>query len=131
MKTLTILTAITGALLCAQMPAADNGKIVVYYTAPNPNLPGPRLVSYIYLDQYQGPQGVALHANRYYEFIVAPGAHRLIRHGALGSQDAIQIQVASGETVYVESHPGWNWYFEVSEDQAHAKLRVSQLKPQN
>jgi len=48
------------------------------------------------------------------------------------SQDAIEVEVKNGETVYVEDRPSFvHWNFEVSEDQAHAKLRVSQLKPQN
>ena len=141
MKTLLLLAAITLAIqaqagteddVWARARArADNGtgKIVVYYSAYNLGL---NPVSYVYLDQYEGPQGVALHANRYHEFIVTPGAHRLIRHGMLGSQDAIEVHVKNGETVYVESHGGTgHWVFEVSEDQAHAKLRVSQLKPQN
>jgi hypothetical protein len=41
----------------------------------------------------------------------------------MGSQDAIEVHVKSGETVYVETHGGVaHWNFEVSEDQAHARL---------
>ena len=141
MKILLLLAAITLAIqaragteadVWARSRArADNGtaKIVVYYSAYNL---GVNFVSHVYLDQYEGPRGVALHPNRYYEFVVTPGAHTLIRHGTMGSQDAIEVHVKNGETVYVESHGATgHWSFEVSEDQAHAKLRVSQLKPQN
>jgi hypothetical protein len=50
----------------------------------------------------------------------------------MGSQDTIEVQVKRGETIYVECHhvAMGVWSFEVSEDQAHAKLRVSQLKAQ-
>ena len=127
-----ILAAIAGALICAQVYATDNGtgKIVVYYSAYNVGL---NPVVNIYIVKSEGQQGIALHANRYYEFVVPPGAHTLIRHGPMGSKDAIEVQVKKSETIYVECHviPLGGWTFEVSEDQAHAKLRVSQLKPQS
>jgi hypothetical protein len=58
MKSRKILAAIAGALICAQVHATDNGtgKIVVYYSAYNLGL---NPVSYIYLDKYEGAQGVA------------------------------------------------------------------------
>jgi hypothetical protein len=130
-RTRTILAAVAAALLCAQMPAADNGtgKIVVYYTGSF--ISGAHQTEDVYLITTGGHQEVQLHANRYHEFVVAPGRHTLIAHHLM-SQDAIEVDVKNGETVYVEDHPSIaHWNFEVSEDQAHAKLRVSQLKPQN
>jgi hypothetical protein len=130
-RTRTILAAVAAALLCAQMPAADNGtgKIVVYYTGSF--ISGAHQTEDVYLITTGGHQEVQLHANRYHEFVVAPGRHTLIAHHLM-SQDAIEVDVKNGETVYVEDHPSIaHWNFEVSEDQALAKLRVSQLKPQN
>lgn len=123
-------------LLClAEQQAAqsgEGGKMAVYYTGAwyDSGL-GHGFTSYVYLDQYEGPIGVALRSNHYHEFSVTPGIHCLIRHGQFGTQDSIRVDVKNGQTVYVESHPGVaHWNFEVSEDQARAKLRVSQLKPQ-
>ena len=118
------------AVLSADADNNSVGKIVVYYSAYNLGI---NPVEKIYLVRAEGQQGVALQANRYCEFSVAPGRRTLIRHGSLGSQDTIEVSVKDGETVYVECHHvamGF-WSFEVSEDQAHAKLRVSRLKPQN
>jgi hypothetical protein len=128
MKTRTILAAIAGALLCAQMFAADNGpkaKIVVYYSAYNF---GMNPVINISIVKPEGQQGIALHANRYCQFVVPAGRYTLIRR-SMGNQEPIEVYIKSGETVYVECHVGFaHWNFEVSEDQAHAKLRVSHLK---
>ena len=114
--------------------AADNGtgKIIVYYSASKFQY---QPVINTYLVKPEGQQGVALHGNRYCEFVVPPGTHTLIIKHPIAQQDSIEVPVKSGETVYVECHfvnlvvAGY-WSFEVSEDQAHAKLRVSQLKPQ-
>jgi hypothetical protein len=130
MKTRAILAAIAGALLCAQMPAADNGtgKIIVYYSGLTLTMNPVIDVSIV---RPEGRQTVALHAGRYCEFAVAPGPHTLIR-SYLGNREPIDVSVNAGETVYVECHVGFaHWDFEVSEDQTHAKLRVSQLKAQN
>jgi hypothetical protein len=110
MKTPIILVAIAGALLCVQMPAADNGtgKIVVYSEA----YLGP--ATKIALVTPEGQQVIALPAKRYYEFVVSPGSHTLIRHGGFG-KDAIEVRVKNGETVYVENHviPFVGWVFDV------------------
>jgi hypothetical protein len=130
-KTRTVLAAIAATLLCAEAYAADNGtgKIIVYYSASKFQY---QPVINTYLVKPEGQQGVALHGNRYCEFVVPPGTHTLIIKHPIAQQDTIEVPVKSGETVYVECHviPLGGWTFEVSEDQAHAKLRVSQLKPQ-
>jgi hypothetical protein len=69
------------ASLCANACCRQctKGKIVVYYSAYNFGL---NPVSYIYLDQYEGAQGVALHPNRYYQFVVPLGRAATVRPGA-------------------------------------------------
>ena len=98
MKSRMILVAIAGALICAQVYATGDGtgKIVVYYSAYNLGL---NPVVNIYIVKSEDQQGIALHANRYYEFVVPPGAHTLIRHGPMGSKDAIEVQAKMGETI--------------------------------
>src|ERR1700751_1234987 len=89
MKTRTIILAAI-ALMCASMPAAENGtgKIVVYYSGSL--MSGAHQTEDVYLVTSDGHQEVQLHANRYHEFVITPGRHTLIAHHLM-SQDAIEV----------------------------------------
>ncbi len=128
MKTTILMLAFLALNGIRTIEAAETGKIVVYYSGSF--LGGIAAIEEVSLVTYNGHLGGRLYPNSYCVFTVAPGVHTLIARHRF-TQDAIEVEVRGGETIYVEDHPGIaHWDFEVSDDQVHAKARVAQLKYQ-
>jgi len=120
--------------LALTMHAGENGTIIVYRPF---SLMGAAAGFPFTLDH--GPV-MKVRNGCYIRLSVNPGEHvvdhkaGIFRIGDLFvSGDPQRIKIAAGQTVYFlyTAHVFMGNVFEVAEDQAEAKLRVSQLKAQN